>query len=147
MSRKSAVIWAIGGVPVAAIDAWLSMQAMFGILNPRNFLGFAVAFAAGIFFTAFAVLSETFGMRRKPFGFLAWTLILVVDMGTSILCAIWYGQFGNPFSRRIQISEIRFDPDNWIYSGIYIAFVVAFAWGCIQLGRAFETLLNSARSG
>jgi hypothetical protein len=142
MNHRTATVWIVAGVPVAIIDAWLSMQAMFGILDPRNFLSYTVAVVSGMFFTTFAVLSETFGMRKNILGLLAWVVLFIVDMSTSVLCAVWYGLFGHPFSQRIQISRIRFDPSHWPLTSIYIAFVVLAALGCIQLGRAFETLLE-----
>lgn len=152
MSRGFAIGCIVAGAPIAVIDAWLSMQAMFGILDPRNFLSYAVAIFGGMFFTAFIVLSEAFGKRRDWFahigrkfpGFAIWLTLFLVDTGTSILCAIWYGLLGYSFNTRIEISELTYKPGNWPLTSIYIAFVVVSLGCCILLGRAFETMLEKA---
>jgi len=140
MKKKNAVIWIVLGMPVATIDLWLSIQAMFGILDPGNFLGYVVVVIAGAFFTTFAVLAEVIGMRDKAFGLLFWFIIFVIDMATSGLCAIWYGQFGYSFSTRIRLSGIHFEASDWVTTSMYLVAVVLAAGGCIQLGRAFDAL-------
>jgi len=142
MSRRSAAFWVILGVPISILDAWLSMQAMVGILNPGNLVGYATAAVSGMFFTSFAILSEVLSMRKTTFGMLSWLLIFLFDIATSTLCAIWYGLLKHPFSQRIRLSEIHYDPGNWALTVIYVGVVILAAWGCIQLGRAFDLLLE-----
>ena len=169
MRREIAIGCIVAGIPIAIIDAWLSMQAMFGILDPRNFLSYTVAIFGGIFFTAFLVLSEASGKRKEWFGnaskklkeiiimlvlisidkvtrIMRWLVLFSVDTGTSILCAIWYGLLGNPFNRRIEVDQIKFDPNNWPLTSIYVVFVIVSLGCCILLGRAFESMLEKENS-
>jgi len=150
VSRRFATGCIVAGTPIAIVDAWLSMQAMFGFLVPHNLLSYTVVVFCGMFFTSFIVISEASGKRKEWFGdishkFLAaaaWVTIFLVDTGTSILCAIRYGMLGHPFNHRIEISKLVFKSSNWPMTSVYVAFVVVFLLGCILLGRAFETLLH-----
>jgi hypothetical protein len=146
MSTTAARIWITAGLPITLLDAWLSMQAMFGLLAPRNPVMWVTAVVVGVFFTAFAVMAETLGMRRRLPGKLLWAVIFAVDMATSVLCAVWYGQLHHSFKSRIMVSQIHFVPGNWVFTFIYLMLVVIAAGGCIQLGRAFETLLKKSET-
>lgn len=138
MTQAGAGFWLIGGLVVSVGDAWLSMQAMFGIINPRNALQWIAAIAAGLAFTLFAVLAEPLRLRRTARGAMFWLVMVLCDVATSVLCAIWYGQFGQPFDSRIDTSRMSFDITYWQVTGAYVLLVALFAYGCIQFGRAIE---------
>lgn len=134
------MFWLCAGFTFAVIDAWLSMQAMFGILNPQNPIQWLVAVVIGLLFTLFAVLSEPLELRESWAGLLFWLAILAIDVATSVLCAIWYGLLGHSFSQRIDLSQIVFDVGNWHATSVYVVFVIITAAMCIQFGRAIKRL-------
>lgn len=142
MNGKAAIFWVVFGLPLVILDAWLSVQAMFGLLNPHNPIMWAATILVGLFFTVFVVGAETAGMRRSMFGLFVWVIIFLIDMGTSMLCVVWYGQLHHSFKNRIILSDLRFAPGNWLFTLIYIILVIIALGACIQLGRAFKVLLS-----
>lgn len=142
MTRGKATFWLVLGFTFAVIDAWLSMQAAFGFISPRNLLQFAAAAMVGLLFTLFAVLAEPLHLRKSALGFMFWLIMLALDVATSMVCAVWYGQFGHAFSMQINFAEITFDPSNWQVSSIYLGLVAVTAAFCIKFGQAIDFFLS-----
>ncbi len=141
MTRRAAVIWLIPGLTISVIDCWLSIQSMFGIVNPTNAIGVTVAAGIGFGLTAFAVLAPI--ARGNSVGLLAlWWILVVIDVGTSVLGAIWYGLLHHGLHSRIVLSGLRFDPTNWLATAVFVGFVLLVAWCCAQLGRALKALMG-----
>jgi hypothetical protein len=126
---------------VSVIDAWLSMQSMVGIIQPKNALAFLAAVLLGMSLTAFAVLSPLWTTAESPiFLHVIKVAIVVIDVGTSIIGAIWYGLMGQPLDRTVHFEEMHYDPSNWFATALIIAFVVIVAWICHMFGLAMKTL-------
>ncbi|MHA6783542.1 hypothetical protein ACVGOW_21515 [Pseudonocardia saturnea] len=81
MSNRAVLLWFVFGLPIAMIDAWLSVQSMFGLVNPTNFLGYLVAVLSGIALTALAVYVPVLRAGgRRPLLILLWILALTTDL-------------------------------------------------------------------
>ncbi|MGQ0778131.1 MAG: hypothetical protein ACT4NY_27590 [Pseudonocardiales bacterium] len=133
--------WLMFGGIIAVIDCWLSIQSMFGILHPFDFLSYSVAIIVGISLTAIAVLAPIIrDHTTAPIWKFLWFIVLLVDIGTSILGAIWYGVMRNPINSKIDISEIGYDPNNSPETAVYIAFVLIVAYCCVKFGQALNRL-------
>ena len=142
MTKGTAAFWLMVGLLLAFVDASLSLQAMFGLLVPRNLIQWAATAILGLFLTVFVVVAEMRKMRKTALGALIWFVIFAFDMATNALCAIWYGQLHHSFRSRIRLQELHYTPGNWVFTTIYVLTVVICLAGCIQLGRAFNTLLK-----
>jgi len=140
MSKEAATFWLVVGLVLAVIDASFSLQAMFGLIVPRNPIQWAATVILGLFLTVFVVVAEMFRMRHYAFGALVWFVIFAFDMATNALCAIWYGQLHNSFRSRIMLQQLRYTPSDWVFTSVYVLTVVICLVGCIQLGRAFNAL-------
>ncbi|MBU2671054.1 hypothetical protein KOI35_46915 [Actinoplanes bogorensis] len=141
MSRGSAFAWLLPGFVVSVIDAWLSMQSMVGIIQPKNILAFVAAVLLGMALTAFAVLSPLWTTEYSPvFLHLIKYLLVIVDVGTSIIGAIWYGLMGQPLNRTVHFEEMHWAPSNWFATTLIVGFVVIVAWFCHMFGLAMRTL-------
>jgi hypothetical protein len=142
MTKGTAAFWLMVGLLLAFVDASLSLQAMFGLLTPRNPIQWAAAVILGLFLTVFVVVAEMRKMRKSALGAFVWLVIFAFDMATNALCAIWYGQLHHSFRSRIRLQELHYTPGNWVFTTIYVLTVIICLAGCIQLGRAFNTLLE-----
>lgn len=143
MSKPWALVWVPFGFVVSIIDAWLSVQSLFGIMNPNNALGYTGAAVVGISLTGFAIYAPIVLEARRSSAFLiAWMTLCVLDIGTSIVGAMWYGLMAQPLNAPIQFSYIEFAPGNWVQTLGYIAFVLIVAGVCVQFGRALKLLMK-----
>ena len=141
MSRGWAFGWLLPGFVISVIDAWLSVQSMVGILQPRNILAFAAAIVLGMALTAFAVLSPIWTSEDSPMLLHGLKyLLVVIDVGTSVIGAIWYGLMGEPLNRTVHFEEMVFDPSNWFATALIVAFVIIVAWCCHMFGCAMKAL-------
>lgn len=66
--------------------------------------------------------------------------MLSIDIGTSILGAIWYGVMRNSINSKIVISEIGLDLNNSLETAVYFAFVFIVAYCCVKFGQALNQL-------
>lgn len=57
MNDGAVFFWLLVGGIIAVIDCWLSIQSMFGILHPSDFISYTVAIIVGISLTTIAVLA------------------------------------------------------------------------------------------
>lgn len=142
MTKGTAAFWLAVGLLLAFMDASLSLQAMFGLIAPRNPIQWGATVILGLFLTVFVVVAEMRKMRKSAFGALVWLVVFTFDMATNALCAIWYGQLHHSFTSRIRLQELHYTPGNWVFTTIYVLTVIICLVGCIQLGRAFDTLLK-----
>jgi hypothetical protein len=141
MSRTAALVWIPFGFIVSIIDCWLSIQSMFGMMNPANFMGYSAAVVVGVALTAFAIGAPIVRQAHSSVVFLfCWLLLVILDIGTSVIGAIWYGLLKHPLNSRIDIAGLRFDPGNWMNTAAFVAFVLIVAWCCVRFGKALKTL-------
>lgn len=141
MNEGVVFLWLVVGGIIAIIDCWLSIQSMFGLLSPSDFLSFTVAITMGFSLTAIAVLAPIIRDHTTAliWRFL-WLIALLIDIGTSILGAIWYGVMRNPINSKIVFSEIGYDPNNSLETSVYFAFVLIVAYCCVKFGQALNQL-------
>jgi hypothetical protein len=141
MSDRAVVIWFIAGVPIAIVDGWLSVQSMFGLIAPSNFLRSLVAVTMGIGLTIFAIYVPILrGSRSSPIFVMLWIGSFSIDLITSVIGVIWYGALGEPLNSNIDFSVIKFDPSNWLVTLTFIAFVLLVAGCCFKFGQALNEL-------
>lgn len=147
MSNRAVVIWLVAGFPISVIDAWLSVQSMFGLLSPTHAIGYLVAIGAGICLTVFAVYVPIVrGQRTSPVLVLIWVVAFTVDVLTSILGVIWYGAIGEPLNVPINVSELHFEPANTVATITVVGFVLVVAVCCIKFGQALNELNRRHRT-
>lgn len=139
MSKRQVAYWLMIGFPISIIGTWLSIQSIFGILAPSDLLSFIVTVVVGVSLTAIAVMAPVVrASTTAPTWRLPWFVILLINIGTSILGTIWYGVMKNPLDSRIVLSEIRYDPGNWLETGTFLAFVLIVAGCCYRYGQALS---------
>ncbi|MFI5911294.1 hypothetical protein [Dactylosporangium sp. NPDC051541] len=141
MRHGAAIGWLVPGFVISIIDAFLSIQSMVGIMQPKNLIGMAAAIVVGMSLTVFAVLSPLWASNTTSGAMhgVRYTL-LAVDIGTSVIGAIWYGVMGRPLDTTVHFAEIKFQPANWLVTLAFIAFVLIVAWCCHMFGRAMHTI-------
>jgi hypothetical protein len=143
VSRSVAVFSIAIGIPLAAIDAWLSMQSLIGIMNPESAFGFFVASGVGLLLTAIAIVAPIVDEAiDSGFARFVWWMMLTFDIATSCVGTIWYAQLGNDLTDPVDFSQIHFAPGNALSTLLYIFFVLTIAALCYWLGWAFKTLLQ-----
>lgn len=147
MSERKIVFWLVVGLIISVIDCWLSVQSMFGVLAPSNALSTIVAVLMGISLTAIAVLAPIFKDNTAGLEYrILWLVILLADIGTSILGAIWYGIMGKSLNSKIVFSEITYDPGNWFVTVVFVVFVLVVAGCCFKFGQALNLLNRMHRT-
>ncbi|MDV7989306.1 hypothetical protein [Rhodococcus sp. IEGM 1374] len=147
MTKNVAFVWIFLGMPIAVLDAWLSMQSLFGIVGPKNLLGYFMVGSLGVAFTAFAVLGSALpSVRENLFFLLIWLAIFLVDVVTSVFGGIWYIQFAKPLNSQIRIESIEFDITNWASTSVILVIIALAAWGCIKMGEAARVLTIATSS-
>lgn len=147
MDERGAVFWLVVGSIISVIDGWLSIQSMFGILAPSHALSLIAAVIVGICLTTIAVCAPIIrDNTTAPVLRLVWFIVLSIDIGTSILGAIWYGVMSNPLNSRIVFSEIEYDPGNWLETAVFFAFVLIVAGCCFKFGQALNVLNRKFRA-
>jgi hypothetical protein len=147
MSERAIILWFVAGFPIAVVDAWLSVQAMFGLIHPANGLGYLVAISSGIALTVFAVYVPIVrGSRPSIILVVVWLVALGIDILTSIIGAIWYGVLGKPLGSAVDFSAVYFEPANWLETLLFVGFVLALAFFCVKFGQALNALNEKYRA-
>lgn len=141
MSDRSIIVWFVAGFFLSIIDAWLSVQSIFGLINPSNFLGYAAAVTVGACLTLFAIYVPIVrASNPSPLFAALWGVAFLIDIATSVIGAIWYGVLNQPLNSRIDLSMITFAPSNWQATLIFVAFVLIVAGCCYKFGQALNAL-------
>lgn len=147
MSDRAIILWFVAGFPIAVVDAWLSVLAMFGLIEPTNAVEWLVAVTAGIAMTAYAIYVPIVrGSRTSPLLVLVWLLALGIDLVTSVIGVIWYGVLGEPLGSAVDFSEIYWEPSNWLVTSLFVGFVLALAAFCVKFGQALNALNRRYRA-
>jgi len=145
MGTKSAVFWLLPGFAISIIDIFLSIQSMVGILQAKTVIGYLAAVVVGTSLTLFAITSPVWGRTISSANLQAVRyLLLGIDIGTSVVGAIWYGLMRQPITSKIHLEKMHFDPSNTLATAGFIAFVLIVAWVCHQFGRAMATLVDAS---
>ncbi len=136
---------AIGLLPVgfviAVIDAWMSIQSIVGMLQPKSVAELGVGWVVGCTLTVIAVSAPALKIDRWPFVLrLCWGLVLVFDVATSVVGAIWYGVMRHHPTVPVDFSRMHYDPGNAQRTGVFIAFVLILAGGCVLFGKVLHRL-------
>jgi hypothetical protein len=144
MTLDTAIIWLVPGFAITAIDAWLSIQSLTGIMQPKNPLAVVVAGLLGAFLTILAVISPIWGaaIRKTHVKLVRYTL-LVFDIATSIVGAIWYGALGHKLNEAVDFHKIKFVPANWFVTCLFIAVVLLVAFVCHMFGKAMKVVMQN----
>jgi hypothetical protein len=141
LSKEASIAWLLPGIFISVFDAWLSVQSMVGIMQPRNPLGFAAAIIFGTALTAFAVVSPLWAGRTDSVSLRVLRYFLLsVDIATSVVGALWYGMMHGNLRETVDFSRMEFDFANWFPTLVFVAVVLLVAWVCHMLGRALWSL-------
>jgi hypothetical protein len=140
--QRSTAVWVVPfGFTVSVVDAWFSIQSIAGVIKADDPLGLTVACVVGLSLTGFAVFLPVLrdAFHSLPWGLL-WFVLTVVDLGTSVAGAIWYGVMDKPFTEPINLGKIAYNPDKLASTLIWLAFVILIAVACVVLGHAILAL-------
>lgn len=141
MSNRWVTFWLWAGFPFVCIDAWLSIQSVFGIFDAVNPLGYTLAALAGAVLTGLSVYGPILYRERITFLAVAlWLIALAIDVASSILGAIWYVVIGQPLNSWINFAELRYEPANTSATVVAALVVLAVALACVMFGKALRAL-------
>jgi hypothetical protein len=139
MRKDRVAFWLVAGIPLALVDAWLSIQSMAGVFNPANPIGTAAAVVTGVAMTLIAVVLPMHLARNNSLLLrLFWVFVGVADLASSILGMLWYGVMRKPLKEQIDFHKMHFKPEKSGLTAVSIGFVLLLLFGCIQLGRALD---------
>lgn len=129
------------GFAIAVIDAWMSIQSIVGMLKPQSLVELIVGGLVGCALTVIAVSAPVLKMDQwNAFLRFCWTLVLLVDIGTSIIGAIWYGVMRKKPNVPVDFSQMHYDPGNVQRTAVFLAFVLLLAGGCVLFGKVLHRL-------
>lgn len=139
MTVNAAIGWLIPGFAITVVDAWLSIQSLTGIMQPRNPLAVIAAGLLGAALTVFAVISPVWGeLIKRPAVQVVRYLLLAADIATSIVGAVWYGVLGHKLDEPVDFHLMHFDLSNWFVTSLFVAVVVGVAFVCHKFGKAMK---------
>jgi hypothetical protein len=146
ISRQAALFFLPLGFVCGAIDAWLSIQSLVGLTNPKGVLGYLTATIAGLALSGFAAfLPFIRSAFRSLLNTALYLVVLSVDVLTSIAGAIWYGALGHTFKTPIDLREIEISSGGWPSMAVYVIFVLVLTWLTYRFGQAIVTITSYRR--
>jgi hypothetical protein len=148
MTRGIAIFLLPFGFVIAVMDAWMSIQSIVGILQPQSWPELIVGWLVGCVLTVVAVAAPALKVKNPHILLrLFWVVALVVDVGTSVVGAIWYGVMRNKPSVPVDFSQMYYDPRNAQRTLVFLAFVAILTGGCVVFGKILHQLSKKGDSG